>query len=43
MVGHDGTPPEFDVLRVVDGRIAEITMLGPHLFAQCGLPETLSD
>ena len=32
---------KFDVLRVVDGRIAEITTFGPMLFAQFGLPETL--
>ena len=32
---------KFDVLRVVDGRIAEITTFGPALFAQFGLPETL--
>jgi RNA polymerase sigma-70 factor (ECF subfamily) len=34
---------KFDVLRIVDGRIAEITTLGPELFAQFGLPETLAD
>ena len=32
---------KFDVLRVVDGRIAEITTLGPELFEQAGLPPTL--
>jgi RNA polymerase sigma-70 factor (TIGR02960 family) len=32
---------KFDVLRIVDGRIAEITTLGPELFPQFGLPETL--
>jgi RNA polymerase sigma-70 factor (TIGR02960 family) len=32
---------KFDVLRVVDGRIAEITTLGPELFEQAGLPLTL--
>jgi RNA polymerase sigma-70 factor (TIGR02960 family) len=32
---------KFDVLRVVDGRIAEITTFGPELFAQAGLPLTL--
>jgi RNA polymerase sigma-70 factor (TIGR02960 family) len=32
---------KFDVLRIVDGRIAEITTFGPALFAQFGLPETL--
>ena len=32
---------KFDVLRIVDGRIAEITTLGPALFPQFGLPETL--
>jgi RNA polymerase sigma-70 factor (TIGR02960 family) len=31
---------KFDVLRVVDGRIAEITTLGPELFGQAGLPLT---
>ncbi len=36
-------PFKFDVLRIVDGRIAEITTLGPELFPQFGLPETLSD
>jgi RNA polymerase sigma-70 factor (TIGR02960 family) len=34
---------KFDVLRVVDGKIAEITTFGPMLFAQFGLPETLAD
>lgn len=33
---------KFDVLRVVDGRIAEITTFGPALFARLGLPETLA-
>ena len=32
---------KFDVLRVVDGRIAEITTFGPGLFPQFGLPPTL--
>lgn len=32
---------KLDVLRVVEGRIAEITTFGPMLFAQFGLPETL--
>lgn len=32
---------KFDVLRVVDGRIAEITTFGPELFPQFGLPPTL--
>ena len=32
---------KLDIFRVVDGRIAEITTLGPHLFGQFGLPETL--
>jgi RNA polymerase sigma-70 factor (ECF subfamily) len=32
---------KFDVLRIVDGKIAEITTFGPMLFAQFGLPETL--
>ena len=34
---------KFDVLRVVDGRIAEITTFGPEVFPQFGLPETLVD
>jgi RNA polymerase sigma-70 factor (TIGR02960 family) len=33
---------KFDVLRIVDGRIAEITTFGPGLFAHFGLPQTLS-
>ena len=32
---------KFDVLRIVDGRIAEITTFGPALFPQFGLPPTL--
>ena len=32
-----------DVLRVVDGRIAEITTFGPAHFAVLGLPEVLED
>jgi RNA polymerase sigma-70 factor (ECF subfamily) len=32
---------KFDVLRVVDGRIAEITTFGPELFPEFGLPPTL--
>jgi len=32
---------KFDVLRIVDGRIAEITTFGPELFPQFGLPPTL--
>jgi RNA polymerase sigma-70 factor (ECF subfamily) len=32
---------KFDVLRVVDGRIAEITTFGPELFPQFGLPPVL--
>jgi RNA polymerase sigma-70 factor (TIGR02960 family) len=32
---------KLDVLRIVDGRIAEITTLGPELFPQFGLPATL--
>jgi RNA polymerase sigma-70 factor (ECF subfamily) len=31
---------KFDVLRVVDGKIAEITTFGPELFPQFGLPLT---
>ena len=34
---------KLDVLRVVDGRIAEITTFGHALFPQFGLPETLAD
>ncbi|MDC0770164.1 RNA polymerase subunit sigma-70 [Streptomyces sp. HD] len=33
----------IDVLRVVEGRIAEITTFEPHLFPAFGLPMTLSD
>jgi RNA polymerase sigma-70 factor (ECF subfamily) len=32
---------KFDVLRIVDGRIAEITTFGPELFPSFGLPPTL--
>jgi RNA polymerase sigma-70 factor (TIGR02960 family) len=32
---------KLDVLRVVDGRIAEITTFGPSLFPQFGLPATI--
>lgn len=32
---------KLDVLRVVEGRIAEITTFGPALFPQFGLPETV--
>jgi hypothetical protein len=32
---------KFDVLRIVDGRIAEITTFGPMLFSQFGLPAKL--
>jgi RNA polymerase sigma-70 factor (ECF subfamily) len=32
---------KFDVLRVLDGKIAEITTFGPELFPQFGLPPTL--
>lgn len=32
---------KLDVLRVVDGRIAEITTFGPALFPHFGLPETV--
>ncbi len=32
---------KFDVLRIVDGRIAEITTFGPELFPQFGLPATV--
>ena len=32
---------KFDVLRVIDGKIAEITTFGPALFPQFGLPPAL--
>ena len=32
---------KFDVLRIEDGRIAEITTFGPELFPAFGLPPTL--
>jgi hypothetical protein len=32
---------KFDVLRIRDGRIAEITTFGPELFPQFGLATTL--
>jgi RNA polymerase sigma-70 factor (ECF subfamily) len=32
---------KFDVLRIADGRIAEITTFGPELFGLFGLPPTL--
>ena len=32
---------KFDVLRIRDGKIAEITTFGPSLFPQFGLPPTL--
>ena len=32
---------KLDVLRVADGRIAEITTFGPALFVRLGMPETL--
>ena len=34
---------KFDVLRIVEGRIAEITTFGWHLFPQFGLPATLEN
>jgi RNA polymerase sigma-70 factor (ECF subfamily) len=34
-------PFKFDVLRIVDGRIAEITTFGPELFPMFGLPPSL--
>jgi RNA polymerase sigma-70 factor (ECF subfamily) len=34
-------PFKLDILRVVDGRVAEITTLGPELFPEFGLPATL--
>lgn len=34
---------KLDVLRIVDGRVAEITTFGSALFPQFGLPETLAD
>ena len=33
---------KFDVLRIRDGRIAEITTFGPKLFDAFGLPATLA-
>jgi RNA polymerase sigma-70 factor (ECF subfamily) len=36
-------PQNLDVLRVVDGRIAEITTFEPHLFPVFGLPRMLRD
>jgi RNA polymerase sigma-70 factor (ECF subfamily) len=33
---------KLDVLRVVDGGIAEITTFGASLFGQLGLPQTLA-
>ncbi|MBA2283231.1 MAG: hypothetical protein H0W25_18635 [Acidimicrobiia bacterium] len=35
-------PFKLDVLRVVDGEIAEITTFGPSTFPSLGLPEALS-
>jgi hypothetical protein len=32
---------KFDVIRVVDGRIAEITTFGPELAEQFGVPDYL--
>ena len=34
-------PFKFDVLQIMDGRIAEITTFGPELFPQFGLPPTV--
>jgi RNA polymerase sigma-70 factor (ECF subfamily) len=34
---------KFDVMVIVDGKIAEITTFGPELFEQFGLPATLED
>ena len=34
---------KFDVLRIEDGRIAEITTFGPELFPPFGLPPTLDE
>ena len=34
---------KFDVLRIVDGKIAEITTFSPSLFPLFGLPPTLTD
>ena len=33
---------KFDVLRIVDGKIAEITTFGSSLFPSFGLPSTLA-
>lgn len=35
-------PQVLDVLRVVDGRVAQITTFEPHLFPAFGLPQALS-
>ena len=32
---------KFDVIRVVDGVVAEITTFGPELFPAFGLPDVL--
>jgi RNA polymerase sigma-70 factor (ECF subfamily) len=32
---------KFDVLRIVDGKVAEITTFGAALFPRFGLPATL--
>lgn len=34
-------PFKLDVMRMLDGRIAEVTTFGPHLFDAFGLPATL--
>ncbi|MFB4313243.1 RNA polymerase subunit sigma-70 [Actinomadura sp. 21ATH] len=39
--GASFTPVNIDVLRVVDGAVAEITTFDPHLFALFGLPGKL--
>src|SRR5215211_8571927 len=38
---HEFTPFKIDVLRVRDGKIAEITTFGTTVFAELGLPPVL--
>ena len=35
-------PQTLDVLRIVDGRLAQITTFEPHLFPAFGLPQVLT-
>jgi RNA polymerase sigma-70 factor (ECF subfamily) len=39
----DFRPFKFDLLRIRDGKIAEITTFGPELFPAFGLPEVLPE